>query len=433
MGLTLKTLPSSPEDIQQRRDRLERELDAARRSSQALFQHLNVEDLVKQALTIALDVVEAEAGCVLLADTGTKQLVFYHTIGEKAPTPGVGFPWEKGIAGSVFQMGEPIVTGDVKHDQRHFPVIDETTGYNTHDLIALPLKSWEGDPIGVLEVINKKDGVLNQDDVAILTIIAAFTAISLEEARLFEEAKLAGVVRTLGDIGHDVKNLLMPVLCGASLLKTEVNEFFGRVPEIDVQQAKASHEMCLEVIQMLDRNAHRIQDRVKEIADCVKGLSTPARFSTCKISVVITSVLDTLRFPAQEKGITLASEGLETLPDIEADDGRLFNAFYNLVNNAIAEVPRGGSISVRGTIDPSQGGLMLAVVDTGRGMPAEIRESLFTAKIFSKKAGGTGLGVKIVKDVIDAHGGTITVESEIGLGTTFHIHLPLQPPKSVAT
>ena len=62
-------------------------------------------------------------------------------------------------------------------------------------------------------------------------------------------------------------------------------------------------------------------------------------------------------------------------------------------------------------------------------MPAEIRESLFTTKTVSKKAGGTGLGTKIVKDVIDAHGGTITVESEVGLGTTFHIHLPLLPPK----
>ena len=132
-------------------------------------------------------------------------------------------------------------------------------------------------------------------------------------------------------------------------------------------------------------------------------------------------------------GVTLASEGLETLPDIEADDGRLFIAFYNLVNNAIAEVPRWGSISVRGTLAPSQDGLMLAVVDTGQGMPAEIRESLFTAKTISKKAGGTGLGTKIVKDVVDAHGGTITVESEIGSGTTFHIHLPLQHPKNIAT
>ncbi|MEC4679914.1 MAG: GAF domain-containing protein, partial [Nitrospirota bacterium] len=273
--------PSSPQNTQQRMERLEREVDAARRISHALFQHLNVEDLVKQALHIALEVVDGQAGCVLLANPDKKELVFYHTIGDKAPAPGLGFPWDKGIAGSVYQTGNPIVTGDVKHDQRHFSVIDESTGYDTHDMIALPLKSWEGAPIGVLEVMNKKEGELNKDDVAILTIISAFTAIAIEEARLFDEAKLAEVVRVLGDIGHDVKNLLMPVLCGASLLKNEVNEFFGRIPEIDVQQAKASHEMCLEVIQMLDRNAHRIQDRVKEIADCVKGVISPPRFSTC--------------------------------------------------------------------------------------------------------------------------------------------------------
>ena len=426
-------MPSSQLDTPRRVERLERELDAARRISQALFQHLNVEDLVKQALHIALDVVEGQAGCVLLADHDTKQLVFYHSIGEKAPAPGVGFSWDKGIAGSVFQLGEPIVTGNVKHDQRHFSVIDQSTGYDTHDMIALPLKSWEGDPIGVLEVMNKKDGDLNQDDVAILTIISAFTAISIEEARLFEEAKLAEVVRMLGDISHDVKNLLMPVLCGASLLKTEVNEFFGPLPDIDLGKAKASHHMCLEVIDMLDRNANMIQDRVKEIADCVKGLSSPPRFARCHVSDVVDRVMDTLRFPAREKGITLTSEGLETLPNIEADDSRLFNAFYNLVNNAIAEVPKGGSISVQGTIDSSNDGLKLAVVDTGRGMPAEIRESLFTSKVVSKKAGGTGLGTKIVKDVIDAHGGTITVESEIGLGTTFHIYLPFQPPKGLIT
>jgi len=220
-------MPSSPQDTSRPVDRLERELDAARRISQALFQHLNVEDLVKQALHIALAVVEGQAGCVLLADHATQELVFYHSIGEKAPAPGVAFPWDKGIAGSVFQLGEPIVTGNVKQDQRHFSVIDQSTGYDTHDMIALPLRSWDGDSIGVLEVMNKKDGDLNQEDVAILTIISAFTAISIEQARLFEEAKLAEVVRVLGDIGHDVKNLLMPVLCGAALLKTEVNGFLG--------------------------------------------------------------------------------------------------------------------------------------------------------------------------------------------------------------
>jgi signal transduction histidine kinase len=60
-------------------------------------------------------------------------------------------------------------------------------------------------------------------------------------------------------------------------------------------------------------------------------------------------------------------------------------------------------------------------------MPAEIRDSLFTAATLSKKKGGTGLGTKIVKDVIDAHQGNITVESQIGIGTTFNINLPISP------
>jgi len=180
----------------------------------------------------------------------------------------------------------------------------------------------------------------------------------------------------------------------------------------------------------IESNARRIQDRVKEIADCVKGLSTPPTFGPCRVADVVNVVRETLRFVAEEKGITLTSTGLEKLPNIEADERRLFNAFYNLVNNAIAEVPRGGSIVVRGTPDPSGKGIILAVEDTGRGMPAEVRDSLFTAKATSRKVGGTGLGTKIVKDVVDAHGGRITVESEIGTGTTFLIHLPLQPPKA---
>ncbi len=60
-------------------------------------------------------------------------------------------------------------------------------------------------------------------------------------------------------------------------------------------------------------------------------------------------------------------------------------------------------------------------------MPPEVRDRLFTAQAISTKKEGTGLGTKIVKDVIDAHGGRISVESELGVGTTFYMHLPIQP------
>jgi signal transduction histidine kinase len=65
------------------------------------------------------------------------------------------------------------------------------------------------------------------------------------------------------------------------------------------------------------------------------------------------------------------------------------------------------------------------VAARGRGMPSEIRDRLFSAKAVSTKRGGTGLGTKIVKDVVDAHNGKISVESEPGVGTTFHLRFPL--------
>jgi signal transduction histidine kinase len=414
-------------DSSQQQDHKSRELDAARRISEAVFQHLSVEELVEQGLKIALEVVNCRAGCVLLAKPETKELVFYHTIGEQAPKPGTAFPWTQGIAGTVFAKGEPVVIKDVKGDERHFGQMDKNTGFTTQDMIALPLKRWEGYPIGVLEVMNKREGQLNQDDVAILSIIASFTAIAIEQARLFQEAKLAEVARILGDIGHDVKNLLMPVLCGASLLKDEIDETYSGLPGLPAAKIKASQNTCHEVIQMLANNARRIQDRVKEIADCVKGLSSPPKFAPCKLFHVVASVFDTLKLMADEKGISLSHEGIQELPPIPADEGRLFNAFYNLVNNAIAEVPPGGSITIHAKLQPEDQTLHIEVKDTGRGMPAEIRDSLFTTATLSKKKGGTGLGTKIVKDVIDAHHGNITVESETGIGTTFNINLPIAP------
>jgi len=407
-------------------DRKEQELEAARKISEALFQHLSVEDVVEQGLKIALEVVNCAAGSVMLANPETKELVFYHAIGERPPKPGTAFPWTQGIAGTVFATGEPIVIEDVKEDQRHLGEIDQITGLHTQDMIALPLKRWEGDPIGVMEVINKRDDRLNQDDVAILTIIGAFTALSIEQARLFQEAKLAEVARILGDIGHDVKNMLMPVLCGASLLKDEIDEVFADLPKFDPNKGRASHETCLEVIEMVTNNAKRIQERVKEIADCVKGLTSPPRFAPCKLHHVVASVFDTLKLMAQEKGIALFHEGISELPEMQADESRLFNAFYNLVNNAIAEVPQGGSITIKGQIESTGKTVHVSVIDTGRGMPAEIRDTLFTSRVISRKQGGTGLGTKIVKDVIEAHSGVIAVESEMNVGTIFHIHLPIE-------
>jgi len=420
---------SNDKKLSQRIQRLEQEVEAARRISQALFQRLHVDDIVTQALRVALEVVNARNGSVLLANPATQELVFYHAVGEKVPSVGTAFPWDQGIAGQVFQSGDALVIEDVKKDSRHFDEIDILTGFTTHDLIALPLKRWEGDPVGVMEVMNKRDGQLSQDDVSILTIISAATAVAVEESRLFEERKLAEFGRMVGDIGHDIKNMLMPVANGTWLLKSELEDLYARVSQpVNAEKNKSSRELSDEILEMIERNTHRIQERVREIADCVKGLSSPPQFCPCKLQEVIASVLQALQFDATQRNVLLQSQGLGALPEIQADERRLFNAFYNLVNNALAEVPSGGSITVKAHADPQKVSIFVSVVDTGRGMTEEVRQSLFTSRVVSRKPGGTGLGTKIVKDVVDSHGGEINVESQIGIGTTFNVRLPIRPP-----
>ena len=235
------------------------------------------------------------------------------------------------------------------------------------------------------------------------------------------------MVTLLGDIGHDLKNLLTPVLTGVELLRDVVKDLFGAMNSAELTHNKTNKKICDESVEIAQNGIRRLHDRVQEMADCVKGLSAPPDFALCSVGQVILDVFHTLQGLTRKRQITLRTDGLESLPEFLADERRLYNAFYNLINNAIPETPPGGSITVRGHLDQDTGGIALAVADTGRGMTPEIRERLFSAKALSTKRGGTGLGTKIVKDVVDAHKGKIWVESELGVGTTFHLRFPLDP------
>ena len=246
------------------------------------------------------------------------------------------------------------------------------------------------------------------------------------KTKLEKETQLAEVARSLGDVGHDIKNMLMPILNGAWLLQDELSEHFKKLPDLQPKEAKSSEELSNEIIEMVRNNAKRIQSQVADIADCVKGLSTPLRLVPCYIPEVVDTVYKTLHFVANQKGIALQTQELDTLPTIQADEGRLFKAFYNLVNNALSEVPCGGTITIKGSTNSDGKSVSIAVEDSGPGMSPEIRDSLFTKQVISRKAGGTGLGTKIVKDAVEAQGGQITVESQEGVGTAFHIWLPVE-------
>jgi signal transduction histidine kinase len=343
----------------------------------------------------------------------------------------------EGLIGRVWATGKPIWIPDVITDPnfRRAPMAGRAC---LHGAFAFPVCKGE-ELYGVIEFFSRESREPDQDVLDMVADIGIKVGLFVDrkrteqelrrtEARLLEEQRLAEVARVLGDIGHDLKNMLMPIVTGAGLLEEELSECFSKLPQPAVSAAQPSRDLTHDLIDMIRQGARRIHDRVKEIADSVKGLTRAPQFAPCRIADIVSSVYATLRVIADEGKVALNVEGLETLPEIRADESRLFNALYNLVNNAIPEVPSGGSITVKGYTDKARKNIVVSVVDTGKGMSPEVRDSLFTYQAISRKVGGTGLGTKIVKDVVDAHGGSITVESELGVGSSFHIVLPVEGP-----
>ncbi|MFO0723569.1 MAG: GAF domain-containing sensor histidine kinase [Myxococcota bacterium] len=399
-----------------------RELDAIARLSDALFSASDPEALIARALATAIEELSAESGSILIAAPERSTLVFRYSMGDQPVAAGTEIPWNQGIAGAVFQSGRARVISNVKLDPQHLGTIDERVGHATRDLASVPLKRFGGAAVGVINVLNKRSGTFDAEDLALLTVLGALTASALEGAQRYEEAKLAEVARAIGDIGHDLKNLLTPVLSSAGLLGEELESLFSRP---DLAELELSRELCTEAIGLIQRTGERIHHRVKEISDCVKGRTAEPNFARCDLSAVARDVVATLGVLAKSRQIALTLEGWEAPIWTIADANRLYSALYNLVDNALPEVSPGGQVRlVRGEQGPDR--VEIAVIDDGRGMEPEVRDRLFTAGALSTKRGGSGLGTRIAHDAVLVHGGSISVQSAPGQGTQIRILLPLR-------
>jgi signal transduction histidine kinase len=440
----------SPESLKDRLQRRERELAAIRRITAALHARTNTDDMVRQTLNAAIETVDAVDGSILLHEPKTNKLVFKYVLGE-ASDQLTGFEMDagQGIVGQVFAAGVGRITLNTSQEAAHFRGIDELTQDPTHNMVSVPLMTTEGRAIGAMQVRNKRHGVFDEQDLDVLTVLSAQAASAIETARLHEQAKLAEVIHLIGDISHDVKNMVTPVVTGAQTLEFMMQQMWDDldaaiddpgVPGGWAERIRIAiqgvREFFPEAMEMTYEGTTATQERVREIADAVKGIVAQPHFEPANVNEIVEAVAKPLRVVADKNGVTLDLSGLGDVPRADLDRKRIYNALYNLVNNALPETPRGGRVSIRTSAVSGNGGapdaLQVVVADTGRGMPEHVKKRLFTDQAVSTKVGGTGLGTRIVKNVVDAHGGSITVDSEEGRGTTFTLRLPLRQPERAA-
>ena len=416
----------------------ERQIEAIRAISEAIFSHTSIDDLLRETLSVAMETIGAGAGSVQIHDPARDVLVFRYVVGPAAhQLQDFTIPTSQGIAGRVFRTGAPDITSEAQTNPDFDGEVDSRTGFTTHAMATVPIKRRGGAAIGVMQVLNF-ERPYDIYDVETLEVIAGQVASAIESARLEQQGRKAAMVNFIGDLSHDIKNMLTPIQTGVWTLDPMLREMFDHIERAtlklprelrgDLDKAtgltRESYEWILQ--NALDA-AERVQNRTKEIADAVKGVSTPPRFERDDFNEACQEVISALQLVAHDAQVELVADLDPTLPPVEFDHKQIYNALYNLVNNAIPETPEGGTITLRTrALSPSSEQFLVEICDTGSGMPPEIREKLFTDEAVSTKPGGTGLGTRIVGDIVKRHHGTIGVESEVGKGTTFTLLLPLK-------
>jgi len=402
-----------------------RQLEAVQRISTALYSVTDTDTLLRQALDVALEVVGADAGSILLYNADKNMLVFRHAVGPVAATllgTGLDLSLGKGIAGDVFRTGLGRLTPDVERDADHIGTVDARTGYQTRSLMTVPLNTRQGLPLGVIQFVNKRAGEFDAGDMAVAEIVGSLVALSLQNALLAREANLAAVARSVGEISHDIGNMLTHVLPYVETLEGCIADVRAGKPDaLDLLES-----FYAEVRENVAEGVSRVTARTREIASALKGEVAPLDFKPGRPFDTAQRVAQSLVAAAQRAGIALGVEGDSALEAV-FDSHRLYNALYNLVNNALPETPDGGAITLAVAADPDPGFYCISVADTGRGMPEEVQKKLFTDAAFSTKPGGTGLGTRIVRRIVEQHGGTPSVASAPGRGTTFTLRLPRTP------
>lgn len=211
---------------------------------------------------------------------------------------------------------------------------------------------------------------------------------------------------------HDLRNPLTVVSAALEMLAHE--------------QPPDAPESARSLLEMARANTHRLIDLVTGILDFhrLRSGKMPLRCVPLDVSTLVAEALELQRPLAEAKGQRLQPELDPALPPLEADRELVARVLQNLIGNALKFSPRGGTVRVSARAADAGRDVAFAVADDGPGIPRELQGRLFSEFVTGTDARGSGLGLAFCRLAVEAHGGTVGVQSEAGLGTTLVFTLP---------
>ena len=285
-------------------------------------------------------------------------------------------------------------------------------------LACAPLTA-RGRTLGVISFMTVRSGRrFDALDLGLVEELARRAALALDNAELYRRAEEANRAKDefLATVSHELRTPLASILGWSQLLRT------GELTPDKQQKA----------LETLERNARAQTRLVEDLLDVSRIVSGNTRLAleTTDLAKVVESALESVRPAAEARGVRLAA-ALESCV-LTGDPERLHQILWNLLSNAIKFTPRGGRVSV--ALCAADGWAELEVADTGQGIRADFLRHVFERfrqadATATRSHGGLGLGLAIVRHLVELHGGTVGASSEgEGKGASFHVRLPLALP-----
>jgi PAS domain S-box-containing protein len=330
-----------------------------------------------------------------------------------------GLSWESpSPVIDVIRRGTSELVTDIDEDwleaHEEIGLVQAWRTLGAHSQLTVPLVA-AGRPLGALSVylVDHKRS-FTPEARALVEKFALPVALSLINASLYTTAQRATIARDemLGVVSHDLRNPLSAIaMCVRALSELP--------PGSDGKRA----ELRATISESVEAMNRLIQDLV-DVASIERGQLSLERGPT-EPSRIIERALHMFREEAESHGIALGRDVGIGLREINADEARVVQVLSNLIRNAIKFTPDGGRIRIRA--EAHEGLVRFSVTDTGIGIDPALHQRIFD-RYWHASAGarrrGTGLGLSIAKGIVEAHGGRMSVDSQMGMGSTFSFTLP---------
>ncbi|HLM03003.1 MAG TPA: ATP-binding protein, partial [Pyrinomonadaceae bacterium] len=421
------------------------ESDTLRRIGQIISAELNLQKIVQAVTDAATELTGAQFGAFfynVLDEEGASYMLY--TLSGVEPEKFANFPMPRAtdMFGPTFRGEGTVRIADVHQDARfgknepyhgmpkgHLPV----TSY-----LAVSVTSRAGEVVGGLFFGHEKPGVFSEGDERIVEGLAAQAAVAMDNARLFEEAqrerakaeRIAADNARLLEEAKEANRLKDEFLATVSHeLRTPLTSITGWVRMLrsgvldEPQQARA--------LETIDRNTRAQTQIIEDLLDISRIISGKLRLDIRLVEMesIIEAAFESARPAAEAKNIRLHMLLDRKASPVAGDADRLQQVVWNLVSNAVKFTPKGGRIQVR--LERINSHVEISVSDTGQGIAPEFLPYVFERfrqgdSSIARRYGGLGLGLAIVRQLVEMHGGTVSATSPgENQGATFTVTLPL--------